>query len=378
MRSLPPALCAVLALWTGASPSVSAQVPNPTVLPAGVRVLRAEHRIAPHSELRCVRCHEGAGASDSSGDVLQPPESACLPCHEAWIDRTGPQAGRCVRCHRGFDPAAARSVPASSYSRPELRFSHAAHVRSGSRCLDCHRADDGSPTAYPTMERCLRCHGGPSPGPGTCTRCHAALPDGRMRSRYGAATLTPPGWLGGMDHGRDWIVRHRWVGADQGRLCAVCHTESECASCHDGRVRPAAVHPNDWLTIHPQLARRGADRCVACHSTQTFCMECHARLGISTISAPNVRSGARYHPSAASWTRGPALHGIEARRSMAACASCHAERDCVTCHGAGGIGSGLSPHAADFASRCAPLLRANNRACALCHGDVTSLAGRCR
>lgn len=211
-----------------------------------------------------------------------------------------------------------------------------------------------------------------------CVACHEALPDGRLRSRFGERLLKPSSaWLG-MAHDRDWIVRHRWVASDRGSLCGSCHQERDCTQCHDGRTRPRLIHPNDWLTLHRQQARRSATDCQGCHSLQTFCTECHARLGISQLAAPATRAGARIHPPAAQWTGSQNQHGREAQRSLATCVSCHAERDCVRCHGAL-PGGGSSPHPAGFSAKCGRLLAANPRACATCHGtDLTAVRGICR
>jgi hypothetical protein len=75
---------------------------------------------------------------------------------------------------------------------------------------------------------------------------------------------------------------------------------------------------------------------------------------------------------------GPTLHALEAQRAMNACVSCHAEQDCVACHGALGIGAGLSPHPPGFAAQCAAALDTNARACRTCHGDLDALRSRCR
>jgi hypothetical protein len=138
------------------------------------------------------------------------------------------------------------------------------------------------------------------------------------------------------------------------------------------------VHPNDFLTLHGEISRRNLTRCTSCHTTQSFCTECHSRLGISPMSAPIVSARARFHPPADVWVRGPVLHGRAARRSMNDCVSCHAERDCVTCHGALGVGGGVSPHPPGFVDECRQFLEANARACRSCHVDVGELALRCR
>ena len=353
------------------------------VFPPATRQIAVNHSHPAHRVLRCEACHVGASRSDRG--VLPPPtESTCQPCHEQATDRNDPSENRCGLCHRGFELAADAGVPrvpTTNRASARLHFSHRIHASAGMRCFECHanvnREDDG-PRHLPTMASCHGCHGGASPSaPSECTTCHLALPDGRMKSVYPEGWLNPPRWLRGLHHDRDWLVRHRWIAADQGSDCATCHTESECADCHDGRVRPDRVHPNDFITTHPQLSRRAGNRCTSCHSTQNFCTECHARLGLSTFSAPALQGAGRFHPPDDVWIRGPVLHGREARRSMNDCVSCHAESDCVSCHGAMGIGGGVSPHPPGFAEVCGRALRANARACQTCHGDLDLLRSRC-
>ncbi len=377
-------LCLVAGAATGGAQqrTRSSGLPSMIVYPEQRIALRMDHSIPAHRALPCVRCHAGADRSEHAANLLIPAEASCLPCHADRITREAPQADRCGFCHVGYGQGAPGLVPASLFPAPRLHFSHAAHVRRGMRCLDCHRGIDqttlGTRAQLPTMRQCFQCHAGAAASaPTECTTCHLALPDGRMRSTFPEGSMNPPRWLHGMHHDRDWIVRHRWVGADNGPLCATCHTERDCTSCHDGRVRPPRVHPNDWLTLHPVMARRNTPRCTGCHTLQTFCSECHARLGLSPISAPLVHTRGRFHPPANVWVRGPVLHAREARRSMSDCASCHTERDCVQCHGALGVGAGISPHPPGFRAQCGRLLRQNDRACRTCHGDVSGLAALC-
>jgi len=347
------------------------------VYPVERWALRMDHSHPAHRVLACVRCHVAAPTSRVARDVLVPREAACAPCHDGDTNRQAPSRERCGRCHVGYGAAGALDVPRSTMPVARILFSHAAHTTRGMVCLDCHenvrRVTLATRANLPTMRSCLRCHGGATPSaPTACATCHLTMPDGRLRTRYPEGSFVPPALLG-MRHGADWLVRHRWVAADEGPTCASCHRESDCTDCHDGRVRPPRVHPNDFLTIHPQLARRGSPRCTSCHVTQSFCLECHARLGVALIASPLTRATGRFHPPDAIWVRGGA-HVREARRSLESCASCHAERDCIVCHGATGIGSGgLSPHPRAYHAICADALRANARACASCHGDPSSL-----
>lgn len=367
---------------TRAQASLSQSLRSTLVYPEQRIALRMDHSHPAHVRLQCTRCHQDVLESQSARDLLVPREEACAPCHDDRLDREQPSEDACGYCHVGYDADTPLVVPASDFPTARLTFDHQLHARRGVACLRCHdsvqQAALATRSQLPTMEQCLECHGGARPTAATaCSTCHETEPDGVLRTEYPEGQMNPPRWLGGAHHDRDFLVRHRWVAADEGALCASCHRERECRDCHDGNVRPPRVHANDFLSIHPVQARRDEPRCASCHSAQTFCGECHARLGLAMVSSGSVAAGARYHPPAERWVRGPAEHGREARRSMSACVSCHVENDCVRCHGAAGIGTGLSPHGPGFRARCGDILRRNARACGTCHGDLEALAGRC-
>lgn len=355
------------------------------IYPEETTSLRVNHSHPAHRALPCMRCHRDAASSTSAADSLLPTEDRCAPCHNEALDRSRESAERCGFCHVGFGEGGEHFVPQARAQTPRLRFSHATHARRGVRCIDCHmgiqNTDQGTRDHMPTMRSCFRCHGGRLEGEvapsDDCATCHLTEPDGKLQTHFEEGWMNPPRWLRGLRHGNDWLTRHRWVAADEGETCASCHRESECEDCHDGRTTPRRVHVGDYLTTHPQEARRNERRCATCHSAQNFCLECHARLGLSTISAPSVRSTARVHPPAEVWTRGPNRHAMEARRNLSSCTSCHAESDCTSCHGALGIGGGISPHPRSFFEDCGSLLRATSSACARCHGDISGLAAQC-
>ena len=75
------------------------------------------------------------------------------------------------------------------------------------------------------------------------------------------------------------------VAANDSQFCANCHKEDFCVGCHDGRVRPRQVHPNDFLNMHAIAARQNSPTCTSCHHEQSFCLGCHQRSGV-TMSGP--------------------------------------------------------------------------------------------
>ncbi len=354
--------------------------------------IRMNHAHPAHRGLRCERCHVGATRSDEAADLLVPVEARCAPCHADRMDRDLPPAEReaaCGFCHVGYGAENGMDVPASSFPTARLHFSHADHARAGVRCTTCHRGIEtatlGTRAQLPDMRACLGCHrraardGGPDAARLVrCATCHLTRPDGLLETRFGDQVMNPPAWLGGMNHDRDFLVRHRWIAADRAADCRSCHRPSDCVACHDGRIRTLDVHPGDFLTVHSQMARLDQPRCRTCHSPTQFCAECHARLGLATFAALETRVEGRYHPPADVWVGGPALHGREARRSMTNCASCHAERDCTACHGAVGIGAGLSPHPPGFRAHCHRYWEQNARACETCHREGDPSLDACR
>jgi hypothetical protein len=301
------------------------------------------------------------------------------------MDRDLPETSRaeaCGFCHVGYDGTTGSSPERSSYPTPRLHFSHQDHAAAGIGCTSCHRgiadATLGTRAHLPDMRACRGCHRRSEAAPDACATCHLSRPDGRLQTRFGDQVMNPPAWLFGMNHDRDFLVRHRWVAADRAAECRSCHRPSDCVECHDGRIRTLTVHPGDFLTVHAQLARRAQPRCQTCHSPTQFCAECHARLGLATFAAQGARIEGRYHPPAAVWVSGPVLHGREARRSMTTCTSCHAEQDCTGCHGAVGIGAGVSPHPPGFRSHCHRFWEQNAHACRTCHQDGDPSLDACR
>ncbi len=371
--------------------------PSAVIFPPETIPLHFDHtRHVTKLGVRCERCHPAALAHPSVlGRARIAEVAACDECHgtdhsDRSVVREGPSArgGACASCHVGYRADDGNRVAPVVVPAPNLRFDHKAHADRHIGCGQCHDAVEHVALAtreqLPRMRVCLKCHhmDGPARGDakGECTTCHLRLPDGRMRTRFPNGQLVPPPSSNGAGHTPDFVTTHKRAAASDSSACGTCHTERECADCHDGRIRPRQLHPNDWISMHPSAARRDSPRCTGCHHQQSFCQRCHARAGLAMSGTSAQR--ARVHPagwaSLAGGGRSANQHAREAQRNLNACVSCHLERDCVVCHAsAGRSGLGINPHPPGFSSRCRAALTRNSRPCLVCHEADAAILSRC-
>lgn len=369
--------------------SKASPIPSDEIFPPQQLTVRFNHK--KHvQELKqsCKVCHAAAYASlDSADSILPKPGETCDNCHDVDHSdlknvKAGTDAnGQCTFCHMGDDAGVGGKVAPNVIPKPNLRFPHKKHLDRNVQCGQCHGKVEETELAtrdfLPRMAGCFTCHqmSGAAQGDakGSCDNCHLVEPTGKLSVSFGAGMLLPPQWLHNAAHTADWIERHKSVAADDSAFCGSCHSNTFCSDCHDGKVRNRKVHPNDWLSMHPQAARQDNPRCTSCHAQQTFCADCHRRVGVARDGASGSRlEGRRFHPPAATWTVGPRSathHSWEAERNLNACVSCHTERDCATCHAAKGVsgGQGVNPHPVGFANGCASAAQRNPRPCLVCH-----------
>ncbi|MBN2716199.1 MAG: hypothetical protein JXX14_10120 [Deltaproteobacteria bacterium] len=246
-----------------------------------------------------------------------------------------------------------------------IRFNHDVHQTQP--CQSCHPKDTAGRLDDMAMKDCYPCHQKQKRTLSACRTCHLVYPDGRMKTRIRDLVLIPPDWLKGPTHGMDWTGNHARIAGSDSRFCANCHRETDCSDCHAGRRRQKNIHPADWLNAHGQNATMDNPRCMGCHRSQSACLSCHRRAGVAPDSPGNRRGArpARYHGNAS-----PEKICRRARTNIAACASCHSEQSCTTCHTA------INPHPVGFSRRCRTLAQKNRRACAKCHTD--DVAQRCK
>jgi hypothetical protein len=293
----------------------------------------------------CATCHTLAGEPRMA--VRDPVVQRCLDCHGIRTAHLAAPDSACASCHVPLVRAVALTrqdvakLPAPpSHAAPDFltRGGHGAVSRQtlGAACATCH-----------AREFCYQCHAGSVP-----PRAIAALASD-PRSTAIVARAAPA------SHGANFANGHGVEAAASTTRCTGCHVRADCLECHrPSPGRSAAYHPDGFVARHPASAYAREASCSDCHNVGSFCASCHARAGLT--SAGVLRSG--YHDARQFFLAG---HGQAARQGLESCVSCHAERDCLTCHSAAG-GRRFNPHGPGFdASR---MRRKNFAMCTVCHG----------
>ncbi len=340
------------------------------VYPAGFSNLVFSH--ASHKTLDCNTCHEIAGQSTQSGDRLLPSEEKCAACHAKEVRTSPTDMGneRCGFCHNDWD-ASGKNLPGRVREvRANLVFNHKVHVERMIDCRSCHQGldDDARPDHLPSEALCLACHQSNSPG-FRCATCHPALPSGMLQTTFHERRLMPT--RGSLNHLDQWTRRHVRESRTDRRSCDACHTPSSCDRCHDGVLKPLAIHPPNYVMLHPIEARKNQPNCQSCHRYSSFCQQCHQRMGVS--SELETRPGrVQYHPTG--WdacTRTANHHSFQAKRNLSACVSCHSEKSCLRCHKAGSAcGGSFNIHGHMSAEQLSRMQKKNPRTCKKCHENL--------
>ncbi len=361
--------------------------PSSLIFPDQHIPIRFSHAI--HVELaECTDCHDDATKSVRASDNLLPKEATCLDCHDVEEGASGDPPSGCETCHTGFKPDWLPGADKSDTSQvkvhppkivipnPNIKFNHKIHVQKGVSCETCHTNIDKvavatRDNALPTMGTCVSCHDGKQ-APEDCDTCHITNKDGRIKTDLPGGVLEPAGWYHNDAHDDQWLQNHRHAANVGDEYCSSCHTPKECVDCHNGVKKPMRVHPNNWILQHPSAARKNQPDCQSCHQSQTFCVDCHQLSKVASTTPHRPAATARFHP--AGWVefgqRGPNHHSFQAQRNIRACASCHTEESCTSCHASNGLGGlGVNPHPPGFVSSgdCDRMRDKNDRACVKCH-----------
>ena len=358
----------------------------------------------PVDSVRCASCHLSPGAPWM--EVRRADARQCLDCHGIRVDHLAAPDTSCATCHLTLAEAAsltreriARFPSPATHRESGFPVRHAvdrtcATCHARDFCLTCHvnapevpaiqalaldsrslaleaklePPDDHAAAdfawrhgavALRAAKSCATCHTRES-----CLTCHVAQP-----ATVAAMHPAGPGRASGASitrrrpatHGDDFTDRHAPVAAASPKSCNACHARADCLDCHrpDAASAPG-YHPAGFLARHPASAYARETSCAECHNTGSFCVECHQQAGLTARGT--LRGG--FHDAKAGFLLG---HGPAARQSLESCVSCHAERDCLTCHSALG-GRRFDPHGPGFDAE--RLRRRNPQMCTACHGTA--------
>lgn len=324
---------------------------NPAIMPEQRIDLKFTHRLhVDEVGLMCANCHESALESKETSDLNLPSKSVCMECHDAdEIPRDwGPKAGS----------TSSISMPAAN-----LHFSHARHLAiEGVNCSSCHpdvaAKDLATRDDLPSMETCLSCHDG-TKAPDDCRTCHLKGRGGTIRTVYDSGELKPD------DHGPLWLRQHHVAAERDMGLCASCHAQEDCLTCHAGSI-PPTFHDGNYVALHPQDAQANSPPCASCHRLDKFCADCHFRAGV--VNGQPLIGGGGFHPPAWNLPGDPMHHANAAKKNLGACMSCHAGQDCVSCHAFYAGAPATHPPGWATSRRMERLRRANFDLCLECHG----------
>ena len=370
----------------------------------------------------CVQCH-----SHNTPHLAD--ENRCATCHVPLIAATDLTADRIAVLPK--PPSHERATFASKHApASELSTATCAVCHARESCANCHvnaaaipvinslgrdarvarlvggrvpsyavPADHETPVfrqthgeaARTNVLRCGSCHARPS-----CEACHTDAPDETLRrmpvAEPGGAKgveliaqpmrrrLMPP--LSVMQQGNapdttprlaaprmvrvhdiGFRTQHRTAAASNAMNCSSCHAQRFCTDCH-GSEASRRFHPVNFTVRHAADGYRRDAECSSCHNAEAFCRDCHRQTGLASRGRLDVA----FHTAQPQWLL---QHGRAARQGLATCTTCHAQRDCLTCHST--TGWGVSPHGPGFdASR---LAKSAPTTCLRCHvrvpGSVT-------
>ncbi len=307
----------------------------------------------------------------------------CLGCHrgipegdEARYYSVAP--ADCARCHDGErEERVTWEGPARTLSN--LDFVHAEHASevaqagdSALACASCHGPlEAGQPRmavdrAAPAT--CVGCHAHRAPDHlavdvacGDCHRPLAEVPD--LPTVRLAAFPEPP------SHGAtSFVFEHAAAGGAELESCAVCHARESCARCHlnaervpaigalpgDARIAELVAHKPaawpepeshaaaDWFLAHGDAAVAGSQACANCHA-EPSCRSCHGAAAIAEIATLPTPMAGEPAGVVVPWRRPPGhgagfatQHGAAVAADLPRCASCHVEDQCAECHAAAG------------------------------------------
>jgi hypothetical protein len=395
------ALLAAVSLCAGAlsSGALFAAQPVANAQPPASQQTAFPH--AAHARMfpTCMTCHEGI---TQAGAPVLPAPTSCASCHDGvvkpvvnWVPRTGPRISNLNFTHDRHSLIAIARTPSDT---ARLRNCSSCHVEGAAQRMAVQRSVVG---------QCLSCHGlAASHFDGdrnSCATCHVRLPDASTLTRERIARFPKPQshnapefLLGG--HGKAAAGPAGTLGPNAvSANCATCHARNMCVSCHvnapelapikalalDERVpgysaqqlKPTSHASADFLKLHGKDAKRSTASCATCHARET-CTTCHVNVPPQSVAAlpkrgPGRATGVQLARVApANHTRDfREGHGPQANARPATCETCHQRSSCLTCHKPDGNRQTIY-HPQNFLTRHPSSAYSRSSNCGDCHNPT--------
>jgi predicted CXXCH cytochrome family protein len=293
--------------------------------------------------------------------------------------------------------AACAGVLGLRSSEPSHPFEHRAHVMKGINCVECHAgvstAGDTGPLHFPSDADCRRCHTKPH-DERACSGCHGesfvrgAAELAREHLRFEHANHMPA-VKGDCVHCHTAVAETRPEALrPKMATCFGCHkhkdqwTLRDCDGCHvdltaeDTPPASHLVHDGDWIREHGVRAASERDLCSSCHSERS-CAACHGAGTVPTLPAKMAFDEVTLPGLHRAGFR--SRHGDEGRADPGLCTTCHSENSCIDCHTASHVspaGTRRSPHPPGWLTTGAgggehgQQARMDPVSCAGCHGGA--------
>ncbi len=324
-------------------------------------ILKFSHKFhQTEAETECVDCHTRADSSTTAEDFLLPTMDDCGACHDVESEE------ECTLCHFEDEET---WLPFEPEPRA-VRFDHKFHLgQKGVTCETCHKnlaqVDFSNSASMPTMQDCAACHDNQQ-ATLACASCHTST-----------LNLRPA------DHTADYLVTHKNVARFGQEQCATCHTNNDCASCHEGAtlltttsgsgrdvqtpffpallgtkgLTVSRVHELNFRLTHPLKATGRTSECAVCHNSNDFCQACHEAEGVDVAGKPVWHGGPDWGALAGVVGTGGGRHAELAKRDIESCAGCHSTQGddptCLLCHTDfdGVLGTNPKTHESGFKNR---------------------------
>ena len=339
---------------------------------------------------------------------------SCTTCHQGAAEPGAsfwPEAARCGACHDGVVQSRIEWTPPGAPPPSNLRFTHESHsvaTADSVRCVQCHtRADSGQKVFRRVVTQCVDCHQPEgehlSVANAQCATCHRPLAEAQGLSREAVSRFPVPPSHQVPGFGVGGHAELAAVPGPNGRVtvaasCATCHARNFCTNCHVNAPEVPAIQAlaqderslvhrftfsappshsgTSFQATHGRDATRKPATCASCH-TQPSCATCHIGTPLPKPMAAMHQPGSGRGLGAQLTRRAPVSHaagfreghGREASASPRACATCHVQADCLSCHRAeeSRQKSGGDYHPAGFLVRHPSAAYARQTTCSDCH-----------